>query len=107
MGEGLAIALGFILGIVASLPTAFLFERALKGVRKVSVGAGFVGILASFLMLTCAILAVWAVSRDDVLAFGSAAAGSFLLLWVVEAWRAWHDAQRPFGQEKGKSGGSA
>lgn len=94
MGGAQAIIVGSAFGILGALPSAVLFERALGRHRAPSVAAGLVSVMASFTTLSCAILVVWMVSRDDVLAFGVAEAVSFLLVWVIEAVRAWRDAQR-------------
>ena len=39
------IAIGILLGLVGTAPSAYLFERALKKGRSVSVGAGIASIL--------------------------------------------------------------
>lgn len=91
------IVLGSVLGIIGALPPAFLFELALREDRRANVAYGFVSILVSFIMLMLATMVVWMVSRSDVLVFGVAEAVSFLLVWVVEAWRAWRNAQRDVG----------
>ncbi|MBO7674384.1 MAG: hypothetical protein J6S63_05190 [Atopobiaceae bacterium] len=94
MVEVQAIAFGSAIGIVGSVPAAFLFEQALKGTRQVSVGAGLASIMASFVMMSVAVLVVRIAAPHDVLLFGVAEVASFLLLWAIEAGRAWRDAQR-------------
>ena len=94
MGGFQAAVLGAILGVAASIFPAILFERALRGSRDTSVAIGLLSILGSFAVLTCSVLVVWAVSRSDLLAFGCAEVVSFMLLWAVEAGRAWKEAQR-------------
>ena len=94
MQDGQSIVVGSVLGIVGALPSVFLLELALRNDRRASVPVGLASIMLSFAMLTAAIFAVWLTSREQVLAFGVAEVASFLLLWSVEAWRAWRDAQR-------------
>jgi hypothetical protein len=106
MGTTGAICVGAALGLVGSLPPAALFELALRKTRPVSVAAGFVGIMASFTILVVALLAVWAVARTELLLFGCAEAASFLLVWAVEAWRAWRDANAPARPGERNSGES-
>lgn len=96
----LAVITGAVLGIVASLPAGVLFERALKRSGNVSVGAGLLSILASFGMLSVGIVVVRLAAREYVLLFGTAEAASFLLVWAVEAIRAWRDAQRGTSKRK-------
>ena len=91
-GEAWAVILGALVGLLASLPSAVLFERALAGNRSVNVAVGLASIMSSFVLLTASLLVVWLWARDEVLVFGCAQAGAFLLLWSVEAWRAWRDA---------------
>ncbi|MDO4807123.1 MAG: hypothetical protein Q4A07_07735 [Coriobacteriales bacterium] len=88
------IVAGSVLGILGALPSAALLERALSNNRTPTVAVGLASVMISFFMLSCTIVAVRVVSRDDVLAFGTAEAVSFLLVWTVEAVRAWRDAQR-------------
>ena len=66
-----------------------LFERALKKGKRVSVSLGVVSILASFLMLSLALLAVRILAAEKVLPFGCAMVAAFLLFWAVEAVRGW------------------
>ena len=89
--EAWAVILGALIGLLASLPSAVLFERALAGNRSVNVAVGLASIMSSFVLLTASLLVVWLWARDEVLVFGCAQAGAFLLLWSVEAWRAWRD----------------
>jgi hypothetical protein len=104
MSWAMAIAVGALLGVVGSVPTAYLFELALKKDRRVSVAAGLVSIMVSFALLAGALLVVWAASRESVLPFGCAEAVSLLLVWAVEAWRAWRDANAPASSGERKSG---
>ena len=107
MGGVCAIVVGFVFGVLGAFPAAILFERALRRSRPVSVAAGLASIFAAFAVHTCSILGVWLVSRADILLFGVAEAISFLLVWVVEAVRAWRDAQRGAGPGERKSGESS
>ena len=107
MGGICAIVAGFVFGILGALPSVVLFERALRRSHPVSVAAGLVSILAALAVHTCSILVVWLMSRADVLFFGVAEVISFLLVWVVEAVRAWHDVQRDAGPGERKSGESS
>ena len=107
MGGVCAIVAGFVFGILGALPAVILFERALGGKRSVGVAAGLLSIMAAFVVHLCSVLVVWFVSRADVLAFGVAEAISFLLVWVVEAVRAWRDVQRDVGPGERKSGESS
>ena len=66
-----------------------VFERALKKGKRVSVGLGVASILASFLMLSLALLAVRVLAAEKVLPFGCAMVAAFLLFWAVEAVRGW------------------
>lgn len=93
MGEAAVVALGLVVGVLGAVPPAALFEQALKGTRPVSVFAGLASIMVSFAMLAAAVFVVWLVSQANVLLFGAAEAGSFLLVWAAEATRAWRDAQ--------------
>lgn len=101
-----AVAFGSVIGIVSSVPSAFLFEQALKKVRPVSVAAGLASIMVSFVMMSAAILVVKVTSPNDVLLFGVTAVASFLLLWAIEAIRAWQDAQRGASPRERKRGES-
>lgn len=102
-----AIVAGSAFGVLGALPPAVLFERALRRSHPVGVAAGLASILAAFAVHTCSILVVWLVSRADVLLFGAAEVISFLLVWVVEAVRAWRDAQRDTSPGERKSGESS
>ena len=53
------------------------------------VSLGVVSILASFLMLSLALLAVRVLAAEKVLPFGCAMVAAFLLFWAVEAVRGW------------------
>lgn len=86
------IAIGILLGLVGTAPSAYLFERALKKGRSVSVGAGIASILLSFALLVGSLLVARSVARESVLPLGCAEVASLLLVWAVEAWRAWRDA---------------
>lgn len=100
--------LGALIGVIGALPAAYLFEQALRGTKSVSVAAGLASIIISFVMLSGATFAVWAITPHNVLCFGVAEAASFLLVWVVEAWRAWRDAHRAAGpgeRNRGESTG--
>ncbi|MBR3157493.1 MAG: hypothetical protein IKG18_09100 [Atopobiaceae bacterium] len=107
MGGVCAIVAGSVFGVLGALPPALLFERALRGSRPVGVTFGLASIMLAFTVHVCSVFAVWIVSREDVLFFGAAEAISFLLVWVVEAVRAWRDAQRGAGPGERKSGESS
>ena len=92
MGATLAAAVGTIMGVASCFPSAMLFERALKGSRAPSVAIGLVSMVVSFALLVGALVVIRLVSQESVLVFGCAEAASFLLVWVVEAWRAWRSA---------------
>lgn len=104
MGGVQAIVMGSIIGFMGAVPSAYVLERALGKERKASIALGIASIMVSFTMLTAAIFVVWLVARDNVLFFGVAEVASFLLIWVVEAWRAWRDAQRGASPGERKSG---
>lgn len=105
MGGAQTVLVGALLGIAGSVPSAVLLELALRKGRAIGVAAGLVSVIASFILLAGALLVVWFVSRDEVLPFGCAEAVSFLLVWTVEAWRAWRDANPPAsGPRERKSG---
>ena len=92
MGATLSAAAGTFVGVASCLPSAMLFERALKGSRAPSVAIGLVSMVVSFAMLVGALVVIRLVSQESVLVFGCAEAASFLMVWVVEAWRAWRSA---------------
>ncbi len=89
-----AVVLGSACGLIGALPSAFLLERALRKDSTPTVAGGIASIMVSFALLTCTILVAWLVSRRVVLVFGVAEVASFLLVWSIEAVRAWRDAQR-------------
>ena len=93
MGEAAVVALGLAVGVLGAVPPAVLFEQALRGTRSVIVYAGLSSIMVSLAMVDVAVFVVRLVSQANVLLFGVAEAGSFLLVWVAEATRAWRDAQ--------------
>lgn len=97
MGDVPIAAFGMVMGVVGSVPPAFLFEQALRDARFVSVASGLASIMASFSMLSVAIFAIWLTAPQKVLFFGIGLVASFLLVWAVEAWRAWCAAQRYAG----------
>jgi hypothetical protein len=105
-----AIIMGSVIGIVGALPPAFLFELALKKDKRVNVAVGLASILISFIMLSIAVFVICLAARELVLPFGVAEATSFLLIWAVEAWRAWRDAQSgasPRERNRGESTGES
>ncbi len=106
MQGALAVVLGIVLGVVGALPSAVLLGWVLKEERHVSVAAGLVSTAISFATLSAALVVVWLVARELVLPFGISEATTFLLIWAVEAWRAWRDAQRSVRPGERKSGGS-
>ena len=72
MGAAAAIGLGAAAGLIACLPVAAAFR---SGRRELAWGMG--AILASFVMLTVAILAVRFLAKEAVLAFGASSAIAF------------------------------
>lgn len=107
MGGVCAVVAGFVFGILGALPSVVLFERALRKDRSVSVAVGLASIMVTFAVQSGSVLAVWLTSRADVLLFGAAEAVSYLFVWVVEAIRAWCDAQRGASPGERKSGESS
>ena len=104
MGGAQTVVSGALLGIIGSIPSALLLELAMKKGRAIGVAAGLASIIISFALLVGALFVVRFVACDEVLPFGSAEAVSFLLVWAIEAWRAWRDANAPASPEEGKSG---
>lgn len=102
MSDVRILVLGFALGIVGALPPVIMFELALREVRPVGVGAGLASIAISFFALAAAVFVVRLVSPADTLFFGTAEAVSFLLVWVVEAWRGWRGAQHGSSGERNR-----
>lgn len=96
-----AVVVGALAGLAGAFPPALLFELALRKARPVDVATGLAGIMVSFMLLLLALIVVRLVSRRDVLVFGCAEVASFLLVWAIEAWRAWRDANafRPSGRK--------
>ncbi len=92
MCASVAIALGVLVAFVASAPSAYLFECALREKAQVSLAGGLLSVMFSFVALTTAILIVYSVTSEMTLVFGCGAAFAFLLLWTVEAVRAWRRA---------------
>ena len=93
----LVIVVGVICGLVGSLPSAYLFEVALKNVAgeaagTASVANGLVSILVSFSMLSLATLVVYFVARESTLTFGCAMNTAFLAVWGIESIRGWRAA---------------
>lgn len=87
-----AMLAGAVCGLIGCAFPAFLFEGALKEGTRVNMAAGIASILSSFLLLSLALLAVYAAASESVLVFGCAMVASFLLFWAVEAIRAWRVA---------------
>ena len=85
-------AAGVVFGRRGFLAPAPRFERARRTGTRVSVGAGIASILASFLVMSCAILAVRLLSGSGFVEFGFSMVASFLVFWGVEAVRAWRAA---------------
>lgn len=110
MGTTQAIIMGSVIGVIGALPPALLFELALRNDQRVNVAVGLASILISFIMLSVAVFVIWLAARGLVLPFGVAEAASFLLVWAVEAWRAWRDAQSgasPRERNRGESTGES
>lgn len=103
MEAPVVIALGALVAILASLPQAHLFERALKENARVGLAAGLASVLFSFLTLTAAVLVVYLVTSESVLGFGCAAVSAFLLLWAAESLRAWRCANRASRGREGRN----
>ena len=87
-----AIVSGALFGLLGCVAPAALFERALRGDAPVSLAAGIAAVFASFMTLTVVLLVVYLVTSEHFLEFGTAMVASFLLLWGVEAARAWRAA---------------
>ena len=87
-----AIVSGALSGLLGCVAPAALFERALRGDAPVSLAAGIAAVFASFMTLTVVLLVVYLVTSEHFLEFGIAMVASYLLLWVVEAARAWRAA---------------
>lgn len=104
MGGVQTIVMGSALGVVGALPMVVLLEQALGKRRTPTVADGLACVMITFVAMSCTILAVRVVSRDDVLLFGATEAFSFLLVWAIEAVRAWRDAQRGASPRERKSG---
>lgn len=92
MDVTVALALGALTGIVASIGPAILFERALNGGAKVDLGAGIASVLASFLVLSAALASVGLATSEGFVEYGCSTAITFLVFWAVEAARAWRAA---------------
>ncbi len=94
MPELSTILAGTICAAIGSLFPAILFEKALKeGIRaKVNMALGLASIFSSFALLTAAQLAVYRFASEKFFAFSCAMVASFLLIWAVEAVRAWRVA---------------
>ena len=56
MSATLSAAAGTFVGVASCLPSAMLFERALKGSRAPSVAIGLVSMVVSFAMLVGALV---------------------------------------------------
>lgn len=80
---------GAACGIAGSIPPAVLLERVLKRGMRVKVAHGLASILVSFAFMSAALAVVRMVARSEILTFGVGMMASFLLLWGVEALRAW------------------
>ena len=87
-----ALVSGALVGLLGCVAPAALFERALRGRAPVSLAAGMAAVLVSFLTLTVVLLVVYLATSEHFLEFGIAMVASYLLLWVVEAARAWRAA---------------
>lgn len=88
----IAIASGALFGLLGCVAPAVLFERALRGDATVSLAAGIAAVFVSFLSLTVVLLVVYLVTSRHFLEFGISMVVSFLLLWGIEATRAWRAA---------------
>ena len=102
-----AVFFGAILGLLGALPPAVLFERALRRARTPSIAAGLVSIAVSFVILAGALFLAKSLLHADALLFGCAEVTAFLLVWAIEAIRAWYDAQHRVRQGERKSGESS
>ena len=83
-----------VCGLAGALPQAYLFEKALKGYKDVRVDLGLLSVIVSFVTLTLVLLAVWIVAPARELVFGTVMVSAYLVLWGVEAIRAWRAANR-------------
>lgn len=95
MNQAFAIVIGAACGVVGTIPSVVLFERANKrGTNhSVSVGAGLASTLVSFLLLSAAIYVAHLWARAYELAFGVATVVAFLVVWGVESIRGLRAAQ--------------
>lgn len=92
MEPQVAVVSGALFGLLGCVAPAVLFERALRGKAKVSMTAGLAAVGASFLTLTVVLLVVHLAADTGFLEFGCSMIAAFLLLWAVEAIRAWRAA---------------
>ncbi|WP_321970668.1 hypothetical protein [Paratractidigestivibacter sp.] len=94
MPELSTILAGAACAAIGSAFPAILFEKALReGKRaKVNMALGLASIFSSFVLLTAAQLAVYRFASEKFFAFGCAMVAFFLLIWAVEAIRAWKSA---------------
>lgn len=92
MDVAMALALGALTGIVASLGPAALLERALKDGAKADLGAGIASVIASFLVLSAALALARLAAGGRFVEYGCSTAVTFLVFWAVEAARAWRAA---------------
>lgn len=92
MGVWATVFSGVICGCAGALPQAYLFEGALRGQESVSMARGVLSVLVSFATLTLLLLVVWLVAPEEELVFGGAMVSAYLVLWSIEAVRAWRSA---------------
>ena len=87
-----AVAAGITCGLAGSIPQAVLFEIALRGQAGATVSAGLLSVVASYVLLTLALLVVWIVAPAQELTFGVALVAAHQVFWWAEAIRAWRAA---------------
>lgn len=83
-----------VCGLAGAFPQAYLFERALKGYKDVRMDLGLLSVVVSFVSLTLVLLVVWIVAPAQELVFGTVMVSAYLVLWGVEAVRAWRAANK-------------
>lgn len=93
MNAALSVACGLLAGILGALPMLWAFELALRGARTPSMTVGLASVFVTFVALMAFVATAWVLVPTSVMPFGLGEAASFLLVWVIEAWKAWRDAQ--------------
>lgn len=89
-----SVALGLLCGLIGALPQAYVLEHVRTGRRNASIALGLLSAIVTFVMLVCCLFVVWCVAPTQALSFGLALVFAYLTFWVIEALRAWKDAQQ-------------